>query len=176
MGAGVLLRDGGRGWTRRRFESKSRTSGGTRMKKASKSPGPPSLEPAMSRGFFRRLQPQSDFQSNLPALARSRLKMVGSGSVADDSDHGRGRLTAPLGKSPTWAGNAKPEPRGSLGAAPAFCRQIPMSPAQHPGSRVLVASRPRAATKTALPTFDLLSESIATNRGSPCGGRRWTRG
>jgi hypothetical protein len=63
------------------------------MKKASKSPGPPSLEPAMSRGFFRRLQPQSDFQSNLPALARSRLRMVGSGSVADDSDHGRGRLT-----------------------------------------------------------------------------------
>src|ERR1019366_8100218 len=64
VGAGILLRDGGRGWTRRRFESTSRTSGGTRMKKASKSPRPPSLEPAMSRGFFRRLQPQSDFQSH----------------------------------------------------------------------------------------------------------------
>lgn len=49
--------------TRRRSVSISRTNVGTTMSKDSKSQRRPSLEPALSRRLFRRLEPQADFQS-----------------------------------------------------------------------------------------------------------------
>lgn len=61
-GAGTSARRWARS-TRRRCRSTSRIRNGTMMLRGSKSPSPPSLETALSRGFFRRLQPQADFQS-----------------------------------------------------------------------------------------------------------------
>jgi REP element-mobilizing transposase RayT len=63
-------------WTKRQSKPILKTKSGTRTIRDSRSPRLPSLEPAVSRGCFRRLQPPPDFQSqrNLPALAGSRLR------------------------------------------------------------------------------------------------------
>ena len=45
-------------WTKRRSRPTLKTKSGTKTTRASRSPRPRSLEPALSRGFFRRLQPQ----------------------------------------------------------------------------------------------------------------------
>ena len=50
-------------WMRQRSKPILRTSGGTKMTSRSRSLRPPSLEPALSRERFRRLEPQCDFQS-----------------------------------------------------------------------------------------------------------------
>jgi len=57
-------------WTRRRSANTSSRRSGKRRTRTSRSPRPPSLEPALSRAAFRRLQPQTDFQSepNPPPL------------------------------------------------------------------------------------------------------------
>ena len=44
--------------TKRRSKPTLKTKSGTKTIRGSGSPRPPSLEPALSRGFFRRLQPQ----------------------------------------------------------------------------------------------------------------------
>src|ERR1043166_338399 len=46
-------------WTKRRSKPTLKTRSGTKMIRDSRSPRPPRLESATSRGFFRRLQPQS---------------------------------------------------------------------------------------------------------------------
>ena len=56
VGARVLARRWAR-WMSRRSNSTLRTSGGTKTIKDSRSPRPASLEPALSRECFRRLQP-----------------------------------------------------------------------------------------------------------------------
>ena len=57
-------------WLRRRSANTPSRSSGMRKIRASKSARPPSLEPALSRAAFRRLQPRADFQSepNPPPL------------------------------------------------------------------------------------------------------------
>lgn len=52
-------------WMRKRSRSTLKASNGTTIRRASKSQRPPSLEPALQPGDFRRLQPQADFQSKL---------------------------------------------------------------------------------------------------------------
>ena len=49
--------------TKRRSRAISRARNGMKTRKASRSQRPPSLEPALSRDRFRRLEPQADFQS-----------------------------------------------------------------------------------------------------------------
>ena len=73
------------------------------MTKASKSQRPPSLEPALSRSRFRRLQPQAAFQAELDAFSLSRLSVRGpstsNSSISARRLRGRPpiqlRLTAP---------------------------------------------------------------------------------
>lgn len=66
-------------WTKTRSGDTSRISNGTTRARISRSPRPPSLKPALSRRFFRRLQPQTgDFQSqfNPPAFSRWSFSFV----------------------------------------------------------------------------------------------------
>ena len=50
-------------WTRQRSKPISKTRSGMKMMSRSRLQRPPSLEPALQPGTFRRLQPQCDFQS-----------------------------------------------------------------------------------------------------------------
>ncbi len=50
-------------WMSKRSKLTSKTKSGTKTSRDSRSPRPPSLEAALSRRCFRRLQPQADFQS-----------------------------------------------------------------------------------------------------------------
>jgi len=50
-------------WMSKRSRPTSKTKSGTKTSRDSRSPRPPSLEAALSRRCFRRLQPQADFQS-----------------------------------------------------------------------------------------------------------------
>jgi len=64
LGAAICGREGifARRWvrsTRQRSRRTSRTRNGMKTIRGSRSPRPPSLEPALSRGFLGRLQPQS---------------------------------------------------------------------------------------------------------------------
>src|SRR6266853_4611009 len=58
-------------WTSKRLSSTLKTSDGTKTIRGSRSQRPP-IEPALSRALFRRLQPQSDFQSEQDSTGFSR--------------------------------------------------------------------------------------------------------
>ena len=59
-------------WTRQRSRSTSKTRSGTKTIRVSRSPRPPSLEPALQPATFRRLQPQPRLSvaKILPAFSR----------------------------------------------------------------------------------------------------------